>query len=73
MKQVTQHMKSGEIRVESVPMPALKPGFVLVRVRYSLISAGTERASVSSRKSSLLERARKQPDVVVKVLDQMKQ
>jgi len=73
MKQVTQHMKSGEIRVESVPVPALKAGAVLVRARYSLISAGTERASVSSRKSSLVQRARKQPDLVLKVLDQMRQ
>lgn len=73
MKQVTQHMKSGEIRVESVPPPALRPAFVLVKTRYSLISAGTERASVSSRKSSLLQRARKQPDIVLKVLEQMRQ
>ena len=73
MKQVTQHMKSGEIRVQSVPAPALKPGYILVRTRYSLISAGTERASVSSRKSSLVRRARKQPDLVLKVLDQVRQ
>ncbi len=73
MKQVTQHMKSGEIRVQSVPVPALKPGTVLVRSRYSLISAGTERASVSSRKSSLIQRARKQPDMVLKVLEQVRQ
>ncbi|MGH2567986.1 MAG: zinc-dependent alcohol dehydrogenase, partial [Bacteroidota bacterium] len=73
MKQVTQHNKTGEVKVESVPVPALKPGFVLVQVRCSLISAGTERASVATRKMSLWQRAKRQPELVVKVLQQVRQ
>ena len=73
MKQVTQHNKTGEVRVEEVPVPALKPGFVLVRAHCSLISAGTERASINQRKASLFQRAKAQPELVRLVLDQVKQ
>ena len=73
MKQVTQHNKTGSVQVEQVPLPALKPGFVLVKTRYSLISAGTERASISQRRSSLVARAKSQPDMILKVLEQVKQ
>ncbi len=73
MKQVTQHNKTGEVRLEQVPIPALKPGFVLVRTRYSLISAGTERASINQRKASLLQKAKSQPELVRLVLAQVKQ
>lgn len=73
MKQVTQHNKTGEVRVEQVPIPALKPGFVLVKTRFSLISAGTERASINQRKASLLQQAKSQPQLVRLVLDQVKQ
>ena len=64
MKQVTQHNKTGEILIESLPIPALRAGHVLVKVRYSLISAGTEKASISQRKASLLEKAKKNPELV---------
>ena len=73
MKQVTQHNKTGSVQVEQVPLPALKSGFVLVRTRYSLISAGTERASINQRRSSLIARAKAQPDMVLKVLEQVRQ
>lgn len=73
MKQVTQKNRTGEIRIEEVPLPALKPGFVLVRTRYSVISAGTEKASITERESSLLEKARKNPDLVRKVIEQIRE
>jgi predicted dehydrogenase/threonine dehydrogenase-like Zn-dependent dehydrogenase len=73
MKQVTQHNRTGEIQVYNVPPPILKAGYVLVRTRYSVISAGTERASVASHQSSLLERTRKNPDLVKAVFEQLRQ
>lgn len=73
MKQVTQHNKTGTVRVAQVPPPALKAGHVLVQTAFSLISAGTERASISNRKASMLEKARSNPDLVAKVLEQVKQ
>ncbi len=73
MKQVTQDTRSGEIRVEDIPVPALKPGFVLVRTLYSIISPGTEKATIGSKRSSLAGRAMKNPDLVRKVLEQVRQ
>ncbi len=72
MKQVTQHNKTGEIRIDTVPLPALKPGHVLVQTRFSLISAGTEKASITQRKASLLEKARKHPELIKKILEQVR-
>ncbi|MBM4161863.1 MAG: zinc-binding dehydrogenase [Ignavibacteria bacterium] len=73
MKQVTQHNKTGEVRVEQVPVPAMKAGHLLVKTRFSVISAGTEKASVSQRKSSLLEKARAHPELILRVLEQVRQ
>jgi polar amino acid transport system substrate-binding protein len=73
MKQVAQHNRSGAIRVLDVPAPTIRRGFVLVRTHVSVISAGTERASVESRQSSLVDRARKNPDLVAAVLEQVRQ
>ncbi len=73
MKQISQHVKSGIIVVEDVPPPSIKDGHLLIQTRYSVISPGTERASVQSRSSSLLQRAKKNPDLVRKIVDQMRQ
>ncbi len=72
MKQVVSRVKSGEISIEELQDPALRKGFVLVQVFASVISAGTERASVSDRKQSLLQKARKNPDLVAKVLQDVR-
>ena len=47
MKQVAQNYRSGELAVLDVPEPACRPGGVLVRSEYSLISTGTELMKVS--------------------------
>jgi len=73
MKQVSQEMKKGAMHVEDVPEPALKHGGVIVRNEYSLISAGTERSSVQKRKESMLSKVRSNPDMVKRVLNQMRQ
>jgi polar amino acid transport system substrate-binding protein len=72
MLQVLQHLQSGELSIEELPAPGCKPGGVLVRTCSSLISAGTERTSVQSAQSSLIDRARKQPDQVRQVFEMMK-
>jgi predicted dehydrogenase/threonine dehydrogenase-like Zn-dependent dehydrogenase len=73
MKQITQHNKTGEVKVDEVPLPALKPGHLLVQTRFSVISAGTEKSSISQRKSSLIHKARVHPELVLKVLEQVRQ
>jgi predicted dehydrogenase/threonine dehydrogenase-like Zn-dependent dehydrogenase len=73
MKQVGQNYRSGELVVLDVPEPACKPGGVLVRSLYSLISTGTELMKVTEARLSLLGKARARPDQVRKVLDSMAQ
>lgn len=73
MKQVTQNYKTGAITLEDVERPALKPGGVLVRTHYSVISSGTEGMKVREGKLSYLGKARARPDQVKKVLDTVRQ
>ena len=64
MKQVLQNRKTGRPFVGEVPVPALQRGRVLVRTVASLISAGTERASVGMVSKGLVQEARQRPDLV---------
>ncbi|WP_415953151.1 bi-domain-containing oxidoreductase [Streptomyces sp. KLOTTS4A1] len=68
MKQVVQNYKSGELALLDVPVPGCKPGGVLVRSSYSLISTGTEMMKVSEAGMSMLGKARSRPDQVAKVV-----
>ncbi|MFI6156373.1 bi-domain-containing oxidoreductase [Kitasatospora sp. NPDC051170] len=68
MKQVVQNYKSGELSVLEVPVPGCKPGGVLVRTVYSLISTGTEMMKVSEAGMSMVGKARSRPDQVAKVM-----
>jgi predicted dehydrogenase len=73
MKQIAQNYKSGELVVLDVPAPTCRPGGVLVRSLYSLISTGTEMMKVSEASMSMVGMARARPDQVRKVLDQVQQ
>jgi predicted dehydrogenase/threonine dehydrogenase-like Zn-dependent dehydrogenase len=64
MKQVIQDLRTREIAVEDVPGPGFQSGCVLVRTRVSLISSGTERATVKLGAMSLLGKAIERPDLV---------
>ncbi|MEK6408698.1 MAG: bi-domain-containing oxidoreductase [Acidobacteriota bacterium] len=72
MKQVVQSFRTGQLKVEELPPPALRPGGVLVRTACSLISAGTERTIVETAQSSLIGKARSRPDLVRQVFDTFK-
>ena len=67
MYQIIQYQKTGELFIEELPAPKLKDGGILVRNAYSLISAGTERTSVETAQSSMLGKAKKRPDLVKQV------
>lgn len=54
MKQVL--VKKGQIIVEEVPAPMVDNNSVLVEVRYSLISTGTESAGISASRTSLIKK-----------------
>jgi predicted dehydrogenase/threonine dehydrogenase-like Zn-dependent dehydrogenase len=67
--QIIQYQKTGEISVDELPVPKLRPGHVLVRNAFSLISAGTERTSVETAQASMVQKARMRPDLVRQVID----
>jgi predicted dehydrogenase/threonine dehydrogenase-like Zn-dependent dehydrogenase len=73
MKQIAQNYKSGELAVLDVPAPVCRPGGVLVRSLFSLISTGTEMMKVSEASMSMVGMARARPDQVRKVLDAVQQ
>jgi len=68
VKQVAQNYKTGELVLLDVPVPMCRPGGVLARTHYSLISTGTELMKVGQASLSLLGKARARPDQVAKVL-----
>jgi len=72
MQQVVLNLGSGATTVLEVPAPALQDGHLLIRTRQTLISIGTERMLVDFGRSSMLERARQQPDKVKMVLDKVR-
>jgi predicted dehydrogenase/NADPH:quinone reductase-like Zn-dependent oxidoreductase len=69
MKQVTQRLRDGRIEVLDVPVPIVTDDGVLVDVRASLLSAGTERTKVIAGRRSLVAKARSRPDQVQHVLN----
>jgi predicted dehydrogenase/threonine dehydrogenase-like Zn-dependent dehydrogenase len=72
MKQIIQSFKTGETILEEIPAPQVKRGTVLIQTTRSLVSLGTERMLVEFGKSSLISKARQQPDKVKQVLDKIK-
>ena len=72
MKQILQNLRTGELELAEVPVPALKAGHLLIKSRCSLISSGTEKMLVSFAKSGLLGKAKQQPEKVKQVFDKIK-
>ena len=73
MRQIAQNYKTGEVKLVEVPVPACRPGGVVVRSEFSLVSAGTELMKVAEGKMSLLGKARARPDQVRRVLESVSQ
>ena len=66
MKQVL--IKQGQVVVEDIPAPQVQPGTVLVRVRYSSISTGTELSGIRESGEALWKRALRYPDKAKKAM-----
>ena len=46
MKQIIQDLKTGATILEEVPVPQVKPGYILIKTTHTLVSLGTERMLV---------------------------
>lgn len=68
MKQIIQDLRTGKTILEEVPVPEVRPGYVLIKTHRSLVSLGTERMLVDFGKASYIEKARQQPEKVKQVL-----
>jgi predicted dehydrogenase/threonine dehydrogenase-like Zn-dependent dehydrogenase len=73
MKAVLQNMKTGDLGVDEVAPPALRPSGLLVRTRRSLVSLGTERAIIELAKKNPIGKAKDRPDLFRKVMNKAKQ
>ncbi len=71
MRQILQNLSTGESQIVEAPAPQARQGNLLIDTTVSLISPGTERMLVDFGKSSLIEKARSQPDKVRQVLDKV--
>ena len=71
MKQILQSFKTGATTLEEVPAPIVNENSMLIQTTLSLVSLGTERMLVEFGKSSLISKARRQPDKVKQVLEKI--
>jgi polar amino acid transport system substrate-binding protein len=72
VKQVEQNYRTGELRVVDAPAPRVAEGGVLVGTRVSLISSGTEKQLMDLAKASLAGKAMARPDLVRRVMRNMR-
>ncbi len=72
MKQILQHLGSGETMLVDVPCPGRRAGYALSETTRSLVSLGTEKMLIDFGKGNLLAKARSQPDKVKQVLQKIK-
>ncbi len=72
MRQLTQKLKNGSMKILEVPPPVVNKGTVLVKTFYSLVSAGTEGSTVKTARKGLLGKAQERPQQVKQVIDTLK-
>ena len=72
MRQVARRLRDGRLELIEVPEPIAAPGAVTVRVEASLLSSGTERATLEVARKGLLAKARARPDQAKQVLERVR-
>ncbi len=72
MKQVLQNLGDGRAELTEVPAPKVRQGHLLIKTVASLVSSGTERSVVELGQASLFQKARRQPEKVLQVLEKFK-
>ena len=68
VKQLTQKLKDGNLKIVEVNWPLLGAGQILVQNHFSVISAGTESSTVNTARKSLVGKAKERPQQVQQVV-----
>jgi predicted dehydrogenase/threonine dehydrogenase-like Zn-dependent dehydrogenase len=72
MRQVARRLRDGRLELVEVPAPSPPQGSVAVRLEASVLSAGTERATLEVARKGLIAKARARPDQARQVLERMR-
>ena len=72
MKQIVLDVSNGETKVIEVPEPSLRPGGIIVKNIFSVISIGTEKNIVNFAKKNVIGKARNRPDLFKAFLEKAK-
>jgi len=72
MRQLTQKLKTGSMKIKEVPIPHIQNKHIIVRNHFSLISTGTEASSVMTARKGYIGKAKEKPQQVKKVFDTLK-
>ena len=72
MKQISQDLNTGNIKVLDTPAPKLKKGNLIIKSTISLISSGTERMLLDFGKSNIINKIKSQPEKAQQVIEKIK-
>ena len=72
MRQILQDLRNGETQLTSVPAPLVMTKGLLIQSVSSLLSIGTEKMLIEFGKASWVNKARRQPEKVLQVIDKIK-
>jgi len=64
-------IKKGKVEIVDVPAPPVQSGFVLIHTVASCISAGTEMATVESSSESIVDKAKRRPQLIKRGIDML--
>jgi polar amino acid transport system substrate-binding protein len=72
MDQLLQKLKTGNLEIIEVPLPALKRGNILVKNHYTVVSGGTETGTVKAARKGYIGKAKERPDQFKQVVNSLK-
>jgi predicted dehydrogenase/threonine dehydrogenase-like Zn-dependent dehydrogenase len=72
MRQIARRLKDGSLELIEVPDPHPDPGAAAVSLEASVLSPGTERATLDLARKGLLAKARARPDQAREVIDRIR-
>ncbi len=73
MRQLVQTLKNGKIQILDIPNPIVSRNMLLVKNSISLISPGTEGATIGAARKSLIGKARERPQQFKQVIEFLRQ